>query len=226
MNDILLIEDHIELAQLIQAFLKKEGFSLYHAKSGEEAMSWYREHQTRVIILDIMLPGIDGFAFCKWIRTISEVPVLILSARSAKEDQLLGFKLGADDYIQKPVDPDILCAKLHALMHRHTLAQQHNRIIQSGALCVDVDARKVTLSKEAIELNAKEFDLLMLFITNPGKTLHKEYLFHQIWGELSSSENQTLTVHIKMLRSKIEDHPKDPQRIQTVWGVGYRYEAV
>lgn len=224
MNDILLIEDHKELAELIQAFLYKEGFSSYHAESAEEGLLWHQQHQARIILLDIMLPGMDGFAFCQKIRTVSDVPILMLSAKSDKADQLLGFELGADDYIRKPVDPDILCAKIHALLHRHGKVKKN--IIQSGALLMNIDARKVSKDGVLLELNVKEFELLMLFVANPGKTLHKEFLFNQVWGSECDSENQTLTVHIKMLRAKIEDRAKEAKRIQTVWGIGYRYEEI
>ena len=223
MCEILLIEDNVELANLIQAFLKKEGFSLCHKVNAEDALIWLQANSCRIILLDIMLPGMDGFAFCKKLRAYSDIAILIISAKSEKSDQLLGFELGADDYIQKPVDPDILCAKLHAMLHRKAIKKQ---ILESGDLWLDVDARIVKRNKQVLELNVKEYELLLLFIKHPGKTLQKEYIFHQIWGMNSESESQTLTVHIKMLRSKIEDSAKEPKHIITVWGVGYRYEKV
>ncbi|MEG0366975.1 MAG: response regulator transcription factor [Coprobacillus sp.] len=223
MANILLVEDNKELALLVQAFLKKEGFLCYHALSAEEAIDWLKENTPVVIILDIMLPGIDGFAFCQHVRHDSQVPILMMSAKSTKTDKLMGFELGADDYIEKPIDPDILCAKVKAITAR---LNHKPKIIVSGSIQVDTDAHKVYLHKQELELNVKEYELLLLFIENAGKTLHKDYLFNQIWGMDSMSENQTLTVHIKMLRSKIESDSRNPQRIQTVWGVGYRYEEL
>lgn len=225
MKNMLLVEDHIEFAQVLTAFLKKKGFSLFHVESAEAALSWLSLHQVDLILLDIMLPGMDGFAFMRKIRQSKDIPILIMSARGGKDDQLLGFDLGADDYIQKPVDPDILCAKIQVLLHHfYGYGKQHQ--LQSGELFIDLDAHKVYLKQKQLDLNAKEFELLLLFVKNEGKTLQKEFLFHEIWGPYSESENQTLTVHIKMLRSKIEETPRQPKRIQTVWGVGYRYEKV
>lgn len=222
MIDILLIEDNIELAKLIKAFLEKEGFSLWHETTGESGIAWLEKHQPKLILLDIMLPGMDGFAVCQSIRIKQNLPIVIISAKSQRLDKLMGFELGADDYIEKPVDPDILCAKVKAIINR--LYKAKTKQITSGALLLDIDAHKVFLNKQLLELNAKEFELLLTLVQNEGKTLTKEYLFNQIWGMYSDSENQTLTVHIKMLRSKIEDDERHPKRIQTVWGVGYRYE--
>lgn len=226
MADILIVEDNNELAQLITAFLLKEGFSCTHTITAEEALVYLETHTPRVILLDILLPGIDGFAFCQKVRQISRVPIFIMSAKSTKTDQLMGFELGIDDFIEKPVDPDILCAKIRALFLRTQNAQLDNDVIISNDIKIDVSARKVYLKGKLLDLNVKEYELLLLLIQNSGKTLHKEYLFNEIWGMDSLSENQTLTVHIKMLRSHIEDDPKNPKRIQTVWGVGYRYEEL
>lgn len=226
MADILIVEDNNELAQLITAFLLKEGFSCTHTITAEEALVYLETDTPRVILLDIMLPGIDGFAFCQKVRQTSRVPIFIMSAKSTKTDQLMGFELGIDDFIEKPVDPDILCAKIRALFLRTQNVQSDNDVIISNDIKIDVSARKVYLKGKLLDLNVKEYELLLLLIQNSGKTLHKEYLFNEIWGMDSLSENQTLTVHIKMLRSHIEDDPKNPKRIQTVWGVGYRYEEL
>lgn len=225
MEQILMIEDNIELAELIKAFLNRKGFSLKHFEQAEDALCWLKTHEADIILLDIMLPGMDGFAFMQQLRHDCETPVLIMSARGEKNDQLQGFTLGADDYIQKPVDPDILCAKIKVLLHR-SRKQDTQQVLVSKALRIEIDAHKVYLNDKLLDLNTKEFDLLLLLVRNAGRTLQKEYLFNEIWGFDSESEAQTLTVHIKMLRSKIEENPKDPKRIQTVWGVGYRYEEV
>lgn len=226
MTDILLIEDNIELSNLIQVFLNKEGFSLMCVSTGEEAIQWLSTHEVSIVLLDIMLPQMDGFTVCKHIRQEKNIPIIIMSACSAKSDKLTGFELGADDYMEKPIDPDILCAKIRAIRNRSvTIAKRHN-IIRSGDIQIDTEARSVYIKENKVEFNVKEYDLLMLLIENPGKTLHKDYLFREVWGFDSFSEPQTLTVHIKMLRLKIEDDPKKPKRIVTVWGVGYRYEEL
>lgn len=226
MKDILLVEDKKELAELIKAFLEQGGYQVYCVTQGEEAIDYLKRQGVKLIILDIMLPGIDGFAVCHKIREQQNIPILIMSARSDKSDQLKGYELGADDYMEKPVDPDILLAKVNALLKRSNKKQQEEKVLTSGEITIQQDSRKVYLKGKMIELTVKEYELLLLFIANTGKTLHKEYVFRYIWGMNSDSEYQTLTVHIKMLRSKIEENPKEPERIKTVWGVGYRYEEI
>lgn len=226
MTDILLVEDHQELNELIRIFLEREGYSVHGVSSGEDALVWLEEHRVKLIVLDVSLPEMDGFAVCARIREYSGTPLLFLSARVDKEDKLNGFLQGADDYVEKPVDMDILCAKIKALLLRSYSLKQENTILHSGALTIDQAAKQVYLDHREIPLTVKEYELLLLLAGNPGKTLHKEYLFNQVWGIDSDSEYQTLTVHIKMLRDKIEEEPKNPQRIRTVWGIGYRYEEI
>lgn len=224
MEQILLVEDNVELAMLIQAFLKREGFSLFHVTSGEEALTWMNTNTPNLLLLDIMLPEMDGFSVCEKIRQKGNTPILLMSARYEKNDKLLGFELGADDYIEKPIDIDILCAKVKAILKRNQSSIKKDIIIND--LRIDTCARIAYLHNKDLELNVKEYELLLLLVKNAGTTLHKEYLFDQIWGRECFSENQTLTVHIKMLRSKLEEDPKNPKRIVTLWGVGYRYEDI
>lgn len=223
--DILLVEDHVELNALMGAFLERDGYEVKSVFSGEEALQFLKENKAKLMILDVMLPGADGFAVCASVRENSNIPVIFLSARVNKEDKMNGFLQGADDYIEKPVDMDILSAKVKALMYRNYSLKKENTVIYSGNLSIDKEAKQVFLNKQEIAVTVKEFELLLLLIENPGKTLSKEYLFNEIWGMDSFSENQTLTVHIKMLRDKIEENPKQPRRIQTVWGIGYKYNT-
>lgn len=177
------------------------------------------------MILDIMLPGMDGFAVCRAVRVEQNVPILIMSAKSEKQDKLMGYELGADDYMEKPVDPEILTAKVNAILQR-TEGSKEAAVISSGEITVDQETRTAYLKNRPLELNVKEYELLLLFVQNAGKTLRKEYIFGKVWGADSFSESQTLTVHVKMLRGKIETCPREPRRIVTVWGVGYRYEEI
>lgn len=220
MTDILLIEDNLEFQNLLKQLLLKRGFSVWTETSGEEALDYLKIHQVKLVIADIMLKNMDGFMVCQKIREENNIPILILSAKSEKEDQLLGFTLGADDYLSKPIDLDILLAKINVLLNRH-----YDKILVSNSLKIDTEAYKVYLDDKLLELNAKEFTLLTLLVQNKGKTLHKQYIYNKIWGD-SFSEDQTLTVHIKMLRKKIEIDEKNPTRIKTVWGIGYRYEEI
>lgn len=221
-----MVEDYTELRNLMMAFLEREGYSVKGVSSGEEAIGFWSQDGAKLVVLDVMLPGMDGFAVCSSIREYSGVPVLFLSAKVGKEDKMNGFQTGADDYVEKPVDMDILCAKVKALMRRNYEWKKGNTVFHSGAVTIDREAKRVFLKGKPVALTGKEYELLLLFAENPGKTLKKEYLFQRIWGMDSFSENQTLTVHIKMLRDKIEENPKKPERIRTVWGVGYLYEEI
>lgn len=226
MTDILLVEDYGELNTLMCTFLEKAGYRVKGADTGEAALEFLEQEAVKLVILDVMLPGMDGFAVCGAIRERSSIPILFLSARVDKEDQMNGFLLGADDYVEKPVDMDILQAKVKALMRRNYDLKQKNTVLDSGALSVDREAKQVFLNHREVVLTGKEYELLLLFVENPGKTLHKDFLFQRVWGIDSFSENQTLTVHIKTLRNKIEEDPRQPKRILTVWGVGYKYEEI
>ncbi len=222
MTDILIVEDNKELAELLCDFLRAENYTVSVAASGEKALSLYEKYGAKLVVLDIMLPGIDGFTVCKKIREESNTPIIIVSAKSDKDDKLNGLILGADDYIEKPYDIDIMLAKIVGIFKRRYALDE----LIDGSLRVNKESRTVYKNNALIEMTAKEYELLVLFLENKGKTLSKEYIFNQIWGSDSFSEQQTLTVHIKWLRQKIEDDTKNPQIIKTVWGVGYKYESV
>ncbi|MBQ9079119.1 MAG: response regulator transcription factor [Ruminococcus sp.] len=222
MTDILIVEDNKELADLLCDFLRAENYTVSVAETGEKALSLYEKYGARLVVLDIMLPGMDGFAVCRKIREESNTPILIVSAKTEKEDKLNGLVLGADDYIEKPYDIDILLAKIAGIFKRRYALDE----VICGDIKINKVSRTVCKNDAKLEMTAKEFDLLVLLIENKGKALTKEYLFNQIWGSDSFSEQQTLTVHIKWLRQKIEDDPKNPAHILTVWGVGYKYESV
>ncbi len=222
MTDILIVEDNKELADLLCDFLRGENYTVSVAETGEKALQLYEKYGARLIVLDILLPGMDGFGVCRKIREDSDTPILIVSAKTDKEDKLNGLILGADDYIEKPYDIDIMLAKIAGIFKRRYAL---NEIID-GDLRVNKVSRTVYKNNVVVEMTAKEFDLLVLLLENKGKTLSKDYLFGQIWGSDSFSEQQTLTVHIKWLRQKIEEDPKNPQKILTVWGVGYKYESI
>ncbi len=226
MADILIVEDQQDLANLLALFIKKEGYQTHIVSSAEEAFDYMEKEEVRLLLLDITLPQMDGFAVCRKVRQNKNIPILILSARVGKEDKLHGFELGADDYMEKPVDPDILLAKINALFQRAYTESESESILHAGIIKIDFDARIVLKNDEQLELNVKEYELLELLIRNRGKTLNKDYIFNEIWGVDSFSEPQTLTVHIKRLRDKIEDNPKEPRYLKTIWGVGYRYEEV
>ncbi len=222
MTDILIVEDNKELAGLLCDFLRAENYTVSVADTGEKALSLYEKYGAKLIVLDIMLPGIDGFSVCKKIREQSNTPIIIVSAKTDKADKLSGLTLGADDYIEKPYDIDIMLAKIQGIFKRRYAQDE----LLDGDIRINRVNRTAYKNDKPLELTAKEFDLLLLLIENKGKSLTKDYIFNQIWGSDSFSEQQTLTVHIKWLREKIEEDQKKPQRILTVWGVGYKYEGI
>jgi DNA-binding response OmpR family regulator len=221
MVDILIVEDNKELSVLLCDFLRAEGYTVSTAESGEKALTVFEKYGARLVLLDINLPGIDGFAVCRRIREQSNTPILILTARIDREDKLNGLILGADDYIEKPYDIDILIAKVKGIFKRRLAMDD----LSDGDITLDLTGGTVTKNGDPLQMTAKEFELLRLFIENKGQTLTKEFIFNRIWGSDSESELQTLTVHIKWLRQKIEPDPKEPKRILTVWGKGYRWEG-
>lgn len=219
MIDILVVEDNAEIAALLTDFLRAEHYTVSTAETGEKALSLYEKYGARLVLLDVMLPGMDGFAVCEQIRKRADTPIFMLSAKTQKNDKLNGLLLGADDYMEKPYDIDLLLAKIAGIFRRRYALD----VLVTGDLSLNSAARTASRAGKPLEMTAKEFDLLLLLAENPGKTLTKEFLFSSVWGSDSESEQQTLTVHIKRLREKIEDDPKHPQRIKTVWGVGYQF---
>ena len=183
-------------------------------------MSLYEKYGARLVLLDINLPGLDGFSVCKKIRETDNTPIMILTARTDRDDKLSGILLGADDYIEKPYDIDILLAKIKGIFRRRLAVD----IISDGALTLNLASGVAEKNGVQLNMTAKEFELLKLLMENKGQALTKDFIFNRVWGTDSESEPQTLTVHIKWLREKIEDDPKQPIHIITVWGKGYRWE--
>ena len=221
MTDILIVEDNAELSGLLCDFLRSESYTVSVAETAEKALSLYEKYGARLVLLDINLPGLDGFAVCKRIREQDNIPIIILTARVDKEDKLNGILLGADDYIEKPYDIDILIAKIKGIFKRRLALD----VLTDGDITLNLAEETVSKNGEPVAMTAKEFELLRLLIENKGQTLGKDFIFNRIWGSDSESEQQTLTVHIKWLRQKIEDDPQNPARILTVWGKGYRWEG-
>jgi DNA-binding response OmpR family regulator len=221
MVDILIVEDNKELCDLLCEFLRLENYTVSTAHSAEKALSLFEKYGARLVLLDIMLPEMDGFAVCKRIREKDNTPIIILTARTDKEDKLNGILLGADDYIEKPYDIDILIAKIKGIFIRRLAIDK----LTDGDITLDLAEGTAEKGGVPVNMTAKEFELLHLLMENKGQTLNKDFIFNRIWGSDSESEPQTLTVHIKWLRQKIEEDPKEPKKILTVWGKGYRWEG-
>ena len=219
MTDILIVEDDKELSALLADFLREEGYTVSCVESGARAVELYARYGARLVILDIGLPDVNGFSVCSKLRETADTPILIVSARTDKEDKLNGLDLGADDYIEKPYDIDILLATIKGIFKR----RYQRNLLSANGVTLNLADRTAEIDGKPADLPAKEFDLLALLIENQGKALKKEYLFNTVWGSDSDSELQTLHVHINRLRQKLGDDPKQAKRLLTVWGVGYKF---
>lgn len=224
--DILIIEDNAELAEVIRDFLQVEGYSVFIAPGGEEGLAYLETHLVKLLLLDIMLPELDGFAVCRLAREKFNLPILIMSARHGDDNKIIGLTLGADDYLEKPFSVNLLTAKVKAHLRRSYDMNDDKQLLADGDLTVNRTSMLVYKGDQQLVMTAKEYELLVQLMSNKGKALRKEWLFQQVWGADSFSEPSTLTVHMNKLRDKIENNPKEPRRIVTVWGVGYKYEGI
>ena len=219
MTDILIVEDDLELSGLLTDFLRAEGYIVSAVDSGERAIQLFERYGAKLVVLDINLPDVNGFAVCSKLRENTDTPIIIVSARTGKDDKLNGLDLGADDYIEKPYDIDILIAKIKGIFKR----RYQRQMIAANGVTLNLADRTAEIDGVPVDLPTKEFDLLALLIENQGKALKKDYLFNTVWGSDSDSELQTLHVHINRLRQKLGDDPKNAKRLLTVWGVGYKF---
>ena len=223
MKDILVIEDNEELGKLISDFLRREGYTVDWEKSAEEGLEHMKEAAYKMLLLDVMLPGMDGYAALQDIRRTQKLPVLMMSARTDDQSKILGLQVGADDYIEKPFSIQVLGLKIKALMRRSYDLARERQLLTYGNITMDVTTRMVYKDEKAIDVTGKEFDLLEYMMRNPERILRKEKLFDEVWGADCFSEVGSLNVHIRWLREKLEEDPKNPKLIQTVWRVGYKF---
>lgn len=227
MKRILIIEDEREIAELERDYLEVNGFQCEIVSTGTEGLQKATSEPFDLIILDLMLPGIDGFALCKEIRKVKDIPILMVTARNEDIDLIRGFDRGADDYIKKPFNPNELVARVKAHIARYDrLVQrdQEKKEIRVGSLVIDQEARRVYVNGVEKIFTAKEFDLLSFLAIHPNQVFTKEHLFERIWGIDAIGDTSTVTVHIRKIREKIEADPSNPEYIETVWGVGYRFK--
>jgi DNA-binding response OmpR family regulator len=221
---ILVVDDQKEICELVRDYLELEGYHVTVAYDGESAIECYRNQKPDLIILDVMLPIIDGMEVCRTIRNESTVPILMLSARKSDVDKILGLGLGADDYITKPFSPGELMARVRAQIRRSTLFSSPigKTLLEFGNLKIDSKGYNVYIGVEKIDLSAKEFEILHFLALHPEQVFTREQIFNQIWGFNEYGDINTVTVHIRKIREKIESDPSHPQYISTVWGVGYK----
>lgn len=224
---ILLVEDDDNIAEPLIFGLENEGFKVVHAKEGRQALQLARTVSPSAILLDVMLPGMDGFQVCRTLRKESGVPILMLTARAQELDRVMGLELGADDYIAKPFSFRELLARVRAVLRRRELDRgernSHADRLSSGEIVLDCTARRVWRSSQVVELTTREFDLLRVLMERRGEAIQRQDLLDKVWGEEWIGDTRTLDVHIRWLREKLEDDPSTPRHLQTVRGFGYRF---
>lgn len=220
---VLLVEDEEKMRELIKISFKKENFETLEANDGKKALNLFRENQVDIVILDIMLPEIDGWTVCREIRRTSNVPVILLTARGEEFDKLFGFELGADDYIVKPFSPKELIARVKALLRRSEIKSSDSAsYLQVGDIMINRLSREVSVSSKEISLTNKEYELLYFLATNPKIVFTREQLLLKVWGYEQYGDPRTVDTHIKKLREKLGDYSS---YISTLWGVGYKLEV-
>jgi len=224
---ILIIEDEKALASLLSDYLSADGLEVESRADGASGLEAALSGSFDLVLLDLMLPVMDGFEVCRRLRAERDVPVLILSARREDGDKIRGLGIGADDYVIKPFSPAELVARVKSHLSRYerlTGRARADRWISDGSLSVNVEARRVKRNDAEVTLTAKEFDLLLLFIRNPDRAFTREEIYSRIWGDDLYVDPSNIAVHVRRLREKIEDDPSEPRHIETVWGVGYRWK--
>jgi DNA-binding response OmpR family regulator len=225
MPKILIVEDETTLRETLAYNLAKEGYEVTASADGAEALELARESRFDLIVLDIMLPSLDGLSFCRILRKEQATPIIMLTARSGEVDRIIGLESGADDYIVKPFSLGEFLARVRAVLRRAPAATVRTDRLESGDLALDLTARRVYVGGRELKLSHKEFDLLATLVRNKGAVLSRDLLLEQVWGFDRIGDDRTVDVHVRWLREKIEADPSDPQRIVTVRGVGYRFEG-
>ena len=224
---VLVVDDEKLIVKGIRFSLEQDDMEVDTAYDGEEAVEKARENDYDIILLDLMLPKLDGLSACQQIREFSDVPIVMLTAKGEDMDKILGLEYGADDYITKPFNILEVKARIKAIMRRTSArgAQEpRGRVVEVGDLVLDCDARRVQVSGQEVNLTAKEFDVLELLVLNPNKVYSRENLLNLVWGYEYPGDVRTVDVHIRRLREKIEENPSDPKYVHTKWGVGYFFQ--
>ncbi|HEY7042147.1 MAG TPA: response regulator transcription factor [Nocardioidaceae bacterium] len=225
MTRVLVVEDEESYSDALAYMLRKEGFDVALAGNGPEALEEFERGGADIVLLDLMLPGLPGTEVCRRIRQVSSVPVIMVSAKDAEVDKVVGLELGADDYVTKPYSPRELVARIRAVLRRGSEQDLTPVALEAGTVRMDVDRHVVTVSGEEVRLPLKEFELLEMFLRNAGRVLTRGQLIDRVWGADYVGDTKTLDVHVKRLRAKIEPDPAHPRFLVTVRGLGYKYDA-
>ena len=223
MPTVLVVDDEPIVREVVVKYLERDGFRTLEAADGVRARELLAETTPSLVVLDVMLPGVDGLELCRWIRGRSELPVILLTARGEEADRIVGLELGADDYVTKPFSPRELAARVRAVLRRSSPAAAAGERLAFDDLELDAETREVRRGGRELQLTAKEFDLLWFLASHPRKVFSRDQLMLRVWGYEAALDTGTVTVHVRRLREKIEDMPSQPRFLQTVWGVGYRF---
>ncbi len=226
-KQILVVEDEPSIAEVVGLYLKRAGYGIQTARDGRQAMQMLEERLPDLVVMDLMLPEMDGFALTRWLRSRSDVPIIMLTARREEADRITGLETGADDYVIKPFSPQELVSRVRAVLRRARREQgdpEADRPVAFNDLQIDPLSRTVTVADKPVELTAREFEMLYLLARHPRQVFTREQLLERVWGGAQYIDAGTVTVHIRRLREKLEVDPSHPLRLLTVWGVGYKFE--
>jgi DNA-binding response OmpR family regulator len=223
-TSVLVVDDEPVVRDVVVRYLQRDGFAVSEAADGETARRLIEERDPGLVVLDVMLPGVDGLELCRWIRSRSDVPVILLTARVEETDRIVGLELGADDYVTKPFSPRELAARVRAVLRRTNGPASPAGRRTFGELAIDGGSREVTRAGAPVTLTAREFDLLWFLSSHPRLVFSRSQLMDRVWGYATAVDTGTVTVHVRRLREKIEADPANPRHVQTVWGVGYRFD--
>lgn len=226
-TSILVVDDEATIREVVRRYLEREGFQVCEAADGYEALDLLRDESPHLIVLDLMLPGIDGLSLTQHIRQDRQIPIIMLTAKGEASDRIRGLDLGADDYITKPFSPQEVVSRVRAVLRRTegVSTQKSQKPVHFDHIQIDPAAHSLKVDSNDISLTAKEFDLLWFFVRNPQKVFTRSQLLSRVWGDELYTDPSTVTVHIRRLREKIEADPSNPKYILTVWGVGYKFVA-
>lgn len=222
---VLIVDDDVKLVKLLQTYFEKEGCLVYFATNGLDALQVVREQKPDIMILDLMLPGLDGLDVCRRIRKDNDIPILMLTARDEERDRLVGLEIGADDYVTKPFSPKEVVARAKAILRRTNKEVVRSGLIIAGKLMIDLERHQVTKAGLALELTPTEFKILELLTANAGRVYSRLQIVEQTQGHTFEGYERTIDAHIKNLRRKVEINPKEPQYIQTIYGIGYKFAS-
>ena len=218
-----MVDDEPIVREVVVSYLRREGYQTLEAADGDAARALIEDEPPALVILDVMLPGTDGFELCRWVRARSDLPVILLTARGEETDRIVGLELGADDYVTKPFSPRELAARVRTVLRRAAPAVSTSGRLSFEELEIDAQTREVRRRGSLVQLTAREFDLLWFLASHPRQVFSRDLLMDRVWGYAAALDTGTVTVHIRRLREKIEDDPSHPRLLQTVWGVGYRF---